>query len=572
LSIIEASPFSGSLRIVLMSSLLRHVFVLALSLCSTGFLFPANAQTKNPKKPLTGSVSGRITVHGKGIAGIIVGVRSSDFSPQPPPAIKATTDSEGNYRITGIPAGSYQVSPMAPAYVAIDLLPPRGRGRNLLLSDGEDVPDVDFSLERGGVVTGRVTDAGGRPVVEERLTLVPVDQNRQNYGPVMSNGAQTDDRGVYRIYGLAPGQYKISVGRDDENYYPSSGPGRVAYKRTFYPAADNLADAKVIDVTEGSEFTNIDIAIGPTLPGFVASGKVVDGETGRPVPGLRLGLRRGMNNDYGGINASVSSNSQGEFSLENVTPGKYAILILPVPGVESRADPVTLEVVDQNVTGLLVKTFNGLSISGTVVVDGKKDNSVTAKLSEFRLNAYVQTEGRNSGFGHSSPISADGSFRIGGLSPGTANLSLGSQDGRPPVNFGILRLELDGVVLPRGVELSADEQQVTGVKVVLRYGTGSIRGEVKLENGPLPSGSYLQVWIRKVGDTSSGYRPYMPDLRGRFLIEGIDAGDYELNVNVNVPGREPPRATQTITITDGTVTEVAVTVDLKPKPGQPPAP
>jgi hypothetical protein len=555
-----------------MSGLLRYVLVLALSLCSTGLLSAANSQTKNPKKPLTGSVSGRITIRGKGVAGIIVGVRSSDYSP--PPALKGSTDSEGNYKITGIPTGNYQVSPMAPAYVVIDLLPPRGRGRNLLLSDGEDVQDVDFSLERGGVITGRVTYVGGRPVVEERLTLVPVDQNKQtlqNYGPVMSNGAQTDDRGVYRIYGLAPGQYKISVGRDDENYYPSSGPGRVAYKRTFYPDADNLADAKVIDVTEGSESTNIDIAIGQTLPGLVASGKVVDGETGRPVPGLRLGLRP-VNNDYGGINASVSSNSQGEFSLENVTPGKYAILILPVPGVESRADPVTLEVVDQNVTGLLVKTFNGLSISGTVVVDGKKDNSLSAKLSEFRLYAYVRTEGVNSGFGHSSPISADGTFRIGGLSPGTANLTLGSQDGRPPVNFAILRVELDGVVLPRGVELGADEQQVTGVKVVLKYGTGSIRGAVKLENGPLPSGSRLQVWIRKVGDTSSNSRPYTPDLRGRFLIEGIDAGDYELNVQVDVPGREPPRATQTITITDGTVTEVAITVDLKPKPGQPQAP
>ena len=558
-----------------MSGLLRYVLVLALSLCSTGLLSAANSQTKNPKKPLTGSVSGRITIHGKGVAGVIVGVRNYDYSAPPGPALKGTSDSEGNYKITGIPTGNYQVSPMAPAYVVIDLLLPRGRGRNLLLSDGEDVQDVDFSVERGGVITGRVTDAGGRPVVEERLLLVPVDQNRQtlqNYGPVMSNGAQTDDRGVYRIYGLAPGRYKISVGRDDENYYASTGPGRVAYKRTFYPDADNLADAKVIAVTEGSESTNIDIAIGQTLPGFVASGKVVDGETGRPVPGLRLGLRRVMNNDYGGINASVSSNSQGEFSLENVTPGKYAILILPVPGVESRADPVTLEVVDQNVTGLLVKTFNGLSISGTVVVDGKKDNSLSAKLAEFRLNAYVRTEGVNSGFGHSSPISADGSFRIGGLSPGTANLTLGSQEGRPPVNFAILRVERDGVVLPRGLELSADEQQVSGVKVVLKYGTGSIRGEVKLENGPLPSGSRLQVWIRKVGDTSSNNRPYTPDLRGRFLIEGLDAGYFELNVHVNVPGREQPRATQTITITDGTVTEVAITVDLQPKPGQPPAP
>ena len=93
-----------------MNGFLRYVVVLALSLYGTGLLLPANSQTKDLKKPLTGSVSGRITLHGKGAAGIIVGVRTSDFSPQPPPAIKATTDDDGNYRITGIPAGSYQVA------------------------------------------------------------------------------------------------------------------------------------------------------------------------------------------------------------------------------------------------------------------------------------------------------------------------------------------------------------------------------------------------------------------------------------------------------------------------------
>jgi hypothetical protein len=83
---------------------------------------------------LSGSVSGRITLHGKGAAGIIVGVRNSDFSPQPLPAIKATTDPDGNYRIPGIPAGSYQVSPMSPAYVVTDLVATRASGRTLLLS------------------------------------------------------------------------------------------------------------------------------------------------------------------------------------------------------------------------------------------------------------------------------------------------------------------------------------------------------------------------------------------------------------------------------------------------------
>jgi len=555
-----------------MNGLLRDILAIALGLCSAGLLSPANSQTKNPKKPITGSISGRVTEHGKAAGGIIVGARNSDFSIQPTPAVRATTDSDGNYRITGIPAGSYQVSPMSPVYVVADLGEMRARGGTLLLSEGEQVQDVDFSLERGGVIEGRVTDAGGHPVVEERLTLMPANQSRQNrpmYGPVMGVGAITDDRGVYRIYGLPAGQYKISVGRDDDGYYWSAGVGRVAYKRTFYPDATDPAEAKVIDVTEGSEATNIDITLGQTLPGFVASGKVVDGDTGRPVTGVRLGLRRVLNNDYAGVNASVNANSQGEFRLENITRGKYVVLILPLPGTETRADAVSFEVVDQDVSGLLVKTFNGLSISGNYIIEGKADSSLAAKLAELSLYAYVRNQGANAGFGHSSPLNADGSFRIGGLSPGTADFTLGSQEGRQLVNFAISRIERDGVVLPRGLELNSGEPQVTGVKVFLRYGTGSVRGEVKVENGPLPADGRVLVWLKKLGEAESSLRPYNTDLRGHFLIEGVSAGEYELRVQANVPRREPPSATQQVTVAEGTVSDVVITVDLKPKPGQP---
>lgn len=559
-----------------MSSLPRCAFILAFSLCCAGLPAAANAQTKTPKKAPAGSVSGRITLHGKGAAGIVVGIRSADFSQPPAATFKATTDPDGNYRITGIPVGNYLVAPMAPAYVLPGLMSFSSRGTALLLAEGEDVQDVDFSLDRGGVITGRVTEADGRPVVEERLLLVPLDQNNQNlqrFGPMSLAGAQTDDRGVYRIYGLPAGRYKISVGRDDDNYYSSGGTGRVTYKRTFYPDVTDPAEAKIIEVTEGSEATNIDITLGQTLPGFVASGKVVDGETGQPVPGLRFGLRRMINNDYAGINSSVPSNSQGEFRLENVTPGKYAVMILPVQGMETRADAVSFEVVDQDVTGLLVKTFKGLSISGTVVVDGKNDSSILAKLAELRLHAYVRNEGANQSFGQSSVINPDGSFRVGGLSAGTANFSLGSQDGRPSVNFAILRIERDGVVQPpRGFELNAGEQQVTGVKIVLRYGTGSVRGEVKFENGPLPDGGRVMVWLRKPGETDSNFRPSTLDFRGHFLIEGVSAGDYELHVQANVPGRRSASARQPVTVAEGAVSDVVMSLDLNPNPRQKPGP
>jgi protocatechuate 3,4-dioxygenase beta subunit len=552
-----------------MSRLLHYSLFLAFSLSSFGLHSAANSQTKPAKRPVGSSVSGRITIHGKGAAGIVVGLRSSDSPAQPLAVFRATTDPDGNYRIAGLPAGNYQVAPMAPALVLPELALARAGASSLLLGEGEDVQNVDFALERGGVIAGRVSDADGRPVVEERLMLVLADQNQQRqqmFGPINAAGAQTDDRGVYRIYGLVPGRYKISVGRDDDSYYFGSVFGRPTYERTYFPDTTDPTSAKVIEVTEGSETANVDITIGRPLPTFVASGTVVDAETGQPVPGLRIGLRRTLQNDYVGVNSAAVANRLGDFRLENLTPGKYAVMILPMPGIETRADAVTFEVVDQDVTGLLVKTFKGFTVSGVVVVEGKNENAILAKLAELRLRAFVRGEGPMQNFANVSTINGDGSFRIGGLTAGTANFWLASQDGRPPVNFNIVRVERDGVVQPRGLELNGAESQIAGVKIFLRYGTGSVKGEVRFENGPLPAGARVMVWLKKAGENSSSFRPNTTDSRGRFLIEGVSAGDYELHVQANLPGRPSPPVTATVTVAEGTVSDVVVTLDLKPNP------
>jgi hypothetical protein len=84
-----------------MNSLPRYAIVLALSFSCAIFNTAANSQTKPVKKAPTSSVAGRITIHGKGAAGIVVGMRSVDFAQPPIPVLKATTDQDGNYRIAG---------------------------------------------------------------------------------------------------------------------------------------------------------------------------------------------------------------------------------------------------------------------------------------------------------------------------------------------------------------------------------------------------------------------------------------------------------------------------------------
>jgi hypothetical protein len=50
-------------------------------------------------------------------------------------------------------------------------------------------------------------------------------------------------------------------------------------------------------------------------------------------------------------------------------------------------------------------------------------------------------------------------------------------------------------------------------------------------------------------------------------MEGVAAGNYELNVNANIPGRRaPPSAKQPISVTEGTVSDVVIVLDLKANP------
>jgi hypothetical protein len=58
----------------------------------------------------------------------------------------------------------------------------------------------------------------------------------------------------------------------------------------------------------------------------------------------------------------------------------------------------------------------------------------------------------------------------------------------------------------------------------------------------------------------------MVDERGNFLIEGVPPGSYE--ISASVMGRVRKTVKQPVTLTDGVVTDVRITVDV----GTPPNP
>ncbi len=550
------------------SSAFQAILWVLLIFCNS---VPTQPQTKPAKKEASSSISGKVTIKGKSAPGIVVALRGADFDGQFTSRLKATTDQDGNYRITNVGPGTYRVMPAAPLFVSSA----ESDGKTLIITEGETVEGVDFALVRGSVITGKAVDSDGLPLIEEHIRLLPVESDSQ-HGRVYiaaAVGIQTDDRGIYRIFGIPPGKYKVALGQGEDGSF--GGPRRSRYKQTFSPGVMDSSKALVIEVTEGSEATNVDITVGRSLAAFAISGRLINGETLQPVPNVRVALQRISGDGHSFMSWGSPSNSEGEFKLENVTAGKYELFVPSQPNSSVRSGPVPFEVIDQDVSGLLVKTSEGGSLSGLVVLDGGDDRSLLARLSHVRLHTYVRNPANESFSSWVRPVTIDPDrgFRVSGLQSGFVNFSFSGADGRPLQGLALLRVERDGIAQPAGIEIK-DGEQVTGVRLVVSYGNGKIRGVIKIENGELPSNARFAVWFTNPDDDPTrGHRITQTspevDSRGHFLVEGLAPGTYQINAGIFIPGARtrPPSVTKQVNVVDGAVTEITLTLNLEPLPG-----
>jgi hypothetical protein len=520
-------------------------------------------QNKVPKKE-GATVSGKVTIKEKGAPGIAIVMRPAEYGTRGP-RYKGTTDQDGNYKITNVAPGNYQVMPAAQAYVNLG----ESGSKTLIISEGEAIEGIDFTLIRGGVITGKAVDPQGVPLIEEQVILVPAEANNQEpryYREPLRN-IQTDDRGVYRIFGIPPGRYKVAIGQSENEGF--GGARRSQYKQTFSPGVTDPAKAAVIEVTEASEATNVDITASRALESFAVSGRIVNGETQQGLPNLRIGLER-TSGGHSVTSWSSASNSLGEFKLENVTPGHYSLFV-PSQGAGVRAEPISIDVFDQDVSGLLLKTSKAASLSGLIVLEGRNEKAGLAVLNQVSVHIDLAND-EPGNWGWTTTVNSDGSFQVSGLQSGVANISLAAVSGRPFTGLTLLRIERDGVAKPDGVEIK-DGEDVTGVRLIVRYATGTIRGVIRVENGELPANARFAVWLshRELDPPEQrGLQNHTEiDSRGRFVIEGLSAGTYEINASIATLNSRvrPPTTVQQVTVVEGAVTSVTLTVNLEPAPG-----
>ena len=173
----------------------------------------ARDATTTPQQPTAGSaeISGTVT-----LAGGSAPVRRAQVSLNAQ-AIRSQrtllTDEKGHFAFSSLPTGRYSLSATKPGYVTTTYGAKKaGRpGTPIQLADGQKFNDASIFMPKGSVLTGTVVDEANEPTPGTQVRAFRYVMRTGERSLQQDGSATTDDRGVYRIYGLQPGDYLVSA-------------------------------------------------------------------------------------------------------------------------------------------------------------------------------------------------------------------------------------------------------------------------------------------------------------------------------------------------------------------------
>ncbi len=297
-----------------------------------------------------------------------------------------STDEEGNFKLQNLPATAYLVTASVPGFVSS-----QGSMQEAMTTNtaqryriGES---VTLTMIKGGAVTGKVLDAAGQPLVGAPVMVARVrDAEGRAISETMPNGrpGMSDDRGVYRLYGLCAGSYVVYTNGGGEMFSALTGSREVP---TYYPNATRDT-AQEVSVSAGLEVQGIDIRHRGDL-GHAVSGTITGAiESGSPMQMTIVELlQAGTGNRVGTANINMASNSG--FALYGISDGEYdltAVQRVVSMGQRVAADslasaPRRVTVRGGDVTGIELKLVALSSLAGRVVLEklAKTDCQITRR-------------------------------------------------------------------------------------------------------------------------------------------------------------------------------------------------
>src|ERR1041385_6938742 len=498
-------------------------FTLVLLIC-------ALASAQEVKKPAGGStIKGRVIYAdtGQPLRRADVSLVTQDGDSWTEPTV---SDRNGEFVFHGISAGNYFVlvnaldivSPFSPTLagdVPLKLQIALGQiddGFSEVTVDGRNTATTEIRASRAGVITGRVLTESDEPIPKAQITVYQLKNGKlrlvntkAHYLIEYQQTFETDSRGVYRIAGLATGEYIVRASESNEGGNPddaadgsyTDGSLMVA----FYPKAVRVQDATSIKVQQGSETKDVDIRFTERI-GHRVSGTIL--LRGRPLSNIEVKLTRDEPDDSRDDPFEPSparSDDKGQWEIRTVPDGKYTLSFSSYIYGANFSDDLRivqvaprrreLIVAGDDVTNLNVEMFEGAKVSGVVSVEGGGRMPATTAVKLKRYDPALKREAARDPEDSKRYNIADakGEFEISQLPPGSYQFGF--------TIFGdyyVKSITLRGKDLLRNPVKVAAGQSLTGIKIVLSTDVVSLAGRLVDKNDKSKPLSNLAVLLLPV--------------------------------------------------------------------------
>ena len=530
----------------------------------------------------TGSISGRVTADdtGKPISGATVQIAIyENISGRFP---QVTTDAQGKFEFTGLPAGHFQIAAQATRYLRMQygqqapgpagLLNP---ARIIELQPGQAFTTANFSLSRFCAIEGVIVDEYGDPLpnVAVQAAQVQYAAGRRRMlpaNPSLDVGPPrvTNDQGRFRIAGLAPGEYYVEA-LSGAFADPNAAGG---FAITFFPGTTRPANAQAVTVRPGHDALDVSFAL-TAAPMSRVAGTLVD-SADRPFQGGSLIL---VPSERTGPSVFMmvrgSSGQGGRFTFRNVPPGTYTIQAFgaPVGGGGNLGAAafgyLTFTVEGHDLDDLIVKVPAPRNLRGHITFEG--DTSTLPKPADVFISPrQVDFESAPVGGGPAPMVvRADWTFEVNAMS-GLRLITVAN-----PQGWTMKRATLNGRDVT-DTPLDLREHDINDLEIVLSLRTTKLAGTVTGGDGQPVSDFNVVVFA----DDETKWTPLSryvtfvrPGSQGAFTATGLPEGSYvavALGAIANGEWQDPeflrqlrPNANAAhFTLNDGLTTTVALRI------------
>jgi hypothetical protein len=495
---------------------------------------------------------------------------------------RVLTGPDGYFVFRDLPHAEFGIRATKPGYAegAYGRRRPGGPSQHLSLSGADARREIVLRVWKHGAISGVVTDEAGEPLVGIAIQSFRLTETNGVRAHVPSTGATTDDRGVYRLANLLPGEYivaasspqvavPLALSRDarDARMMPVSGggPGAVPmpgsatavqlgdsvyglppngatppqpesdrlsiYPTTFHPAGGSPLETVPVTLRSGEDREGIDLHLRPVRTVRVSG--TLNG------PADTLAMRRvrlvPVDNDVLENSAPVTTtDARGAFVFPAVPTGRYS-LRATTRGLDGRGEPeralhwadVDLAVGQDDVDGVTVTLRPGLIISGSLRFDGSSPRPTGARLLQTRI--VVERANRSlpgSETSATAVVDDTGEFSTTGLPAGSYFVRVADS----PVGWMFKGAMLNGRDLSENAIDVGDDLAGIAIEFTDRW-TG-LRGVVTTPAGQIDAAALVLLFPTD----SSRWRTYTPAARrmrsarvtahGEFSFASVPIGEY----------------------------------------------